>query len=182
MSGAWARASLWGPLEDLHQVEILNGLFLEPFHHLLEHVEGLALVLDERIVLAVAAKADALLQVIHVEEVVFPKRVEDAQHDHALVLAHGFGADDLLFRCVTLFELLENRVAEFLPVERFGLDAFGLDSDAEACEDAVFQALEIPVVNVCLDRAELIDQIAEYSRNVVFEDQVLLIKAFEQAT
>ena len=54
-----------------------------------EHLEGFLLVGDERILLRVAAEADAFLEVIHREEVVFPEAVEDGEHDDALVVAHG---------------------------------------------------------------------------------------------
>jgi len=37
----------------------------------------------QRIMLAVAAQADALFQVIHAEEVIFPLRVDHAEHDGA---------------------------------------------------------------------------------------------------
>ena len=47
-------------------------------------VEALLLVLDERIALAVAAQADAFLQVVEAVEVVLPLRVDDLQHDVAL--------------------------------------------------------------------------------------------------
>ena len=75
------------------------------------------------------------------EQVIFPLRVDHAQHDHALVVAHGLGADELFFGVVALFELVEDGVAQFLAIHLLGLDAFGVDVDAEAGEDRVFQAL-----------------------------------------
>src|SRR3984957_8361401 len=83
------RAWIGWPLHDLHQVEITNRVFLEALHHGFEHVEGFSLVLDQRIVLAISAQADALFEVIHAEQVIFPLLVDHAQHDHALVMAHG---------------------------------------------------------------------------------------------
>ena len=71
-------------------------------HHLLEHLEGLLLVGDERVLLRVAAEADALLEVVHVEEVLFPEAVEDGEHDDALVVAHLRLAEDLLLDVVAL--------------------------------------------------------------------------------
>ena len=79
--------------DDLHQVKIASRVFLEALHHGFEHVERLALVLDQRILLPIATKTDSLFEVVHIEQVVFPLLVEDAQHDHALVIAHGFGTD-----------------------------------------------------------------------------------------
>jgi hypothetical protein len=73
--------------EDLHAEEVAGGVFLEAHHHGSKRLEGLLLVLDEGILLAVAAEADAFLEVIHVEEVFFPEGVEDGEHDDALVVA-----------------------------------------------------------------------------------------------
>ena len=53
-----------------------------------EHLEGFLLVGDERVLLRVAAEADAFLEVVHGEEVVLPEAVEDGEHDDALVVAH----------------------------------------------------------------------------------------------
>ncbi len=65
----------------------------------------------KRIVLPVAAQADALFQVVHTEKVVFPLRIEHTQHDHALVIAHGIGTNEIFFGIVASFEFVENRVA-----------------------------------------------------------------------
>jgi hypothetical protein len=62
------------PLQNLHQVEIADRVFLEALHHRFEHLERFFLVLDQRIVLAVAAQADALFQVVHAEQMIFPLR------------------------------------------------------------------------------------------------------------
>ena len=154
-------ASVRRALDNLHQVEIAGRVFLEALQHGLEHLKRFFLVLDQRIVLAIAAQADALLEVIHAQEVIFPLRVENAEHDHALVMAHGLGADQLFFRVVALFQLFENRIAEFLPVQVFRLHAFRNEIDAEASEDRVFQAFDVPVVSVALGRAILFHQVAE---------------------
>ena len=51
--------------DDLHAEEVADGVFLEAHHHAFEHLEGLALVGDERVLLGVAAEADAFLEVVH---------------------------------------------------------------------------------------------------------------------
>ena len=98
--------------------------------------------------LPVAAQADALFQVVHREQMIFPLPVDHAQHDHALVIAHGLGADQLLFRVVALFELLENRVAEFLAIHLLRLQSLGIDVDPEARKNRILQPFEVPVVGV----------------------------------
>ena len=132
--------------------------------------------------LPVPAQPDAFLQVIHAEQVIFPLLVDHAQHDHALVMAHGLRADEFFFGVVALFELFENRVAEFLPVQIVGLHAFGNKIDAEAGEYRVFQALDIPVRGVRLGRAIFFHQLGENRRNIILQDQIFLIGPFEQAT
>ena len=93
---------MWLPVgaEDLHAEEEADGVFLELQHHGFEHVEGLALVGHQRILLRIAAQADALLEVVHREQVVLPQAVDDAEHHHALVIAHGCGAEDFLLGLV----------------------------------------------------------------------------------
>ena len=99
-----------------------RGVLLELQHHRLEHLEGLLLVRDERVLLRVAAKADSFLEVVHCEQVIFPEPVEDREHDDALVVAHGLWAEDLLLEVVARTELLEDDLAELMPVERVGVD------------------------------------------------------------
>src|SRR5262249_3720220 len=62
-----------------HLEELLDHDFLQVVDHLLEHVERFLLVLGERIALAVPAEADALFQVIHVQEVLAPELIDAAE-------------------------------------------------------------------------------------------------------
>ena len=50
--------------------------------------------------LGVSAQADALFQVVHVQQVVFPLLIDDAEHQHTLVIAHGLGAKQFFFGLV----------------------------------------------------------------------------------
>ena len=52
----------------------------------------------------------------------------------------------------TFLELVEDRIAQFLAVQRLRLDAFGKNVHAEAGEDRIFQALHVPFVGMGLDR------------------------------
>ena len=111
--------------------------------------------------LAISAQSNALLQVVHTKEVIFPLLIEHAQHDHALVVAHGLGPNQLFLGFVTVFEFLENRVPKLLPVQRLGLDAFRHEVDSKTGEDRVFQAFDIPIIGVGLNRNVLFQQVAE---------------------
>src|SRR5262245_1566452 len=62
---------------DLRLPEVLDHAVLDALHHGLEDLERLLLVLDERVALAVAAEADALLEVVDVEQVVLPLLIDD---------------------------------------------------------------------------------------------------------
>ncbi len=88
--------------QNLHPEQEPDRVLLELQHHRFEHVEGLALVLHQRILLRIAAQTDAFLQVVHREQVVLPQPVDHAQHHHPLVVAHGRRAQNLLLRLVAL--------------------------------------------------------------------------------
>src|SRR5690606_31320064 len=83
VSGATGRRSA-GPADNGTQPpEIPHHLVVDPILHRLEEREALFLVLDERIALAVAAQADAFLEVIEAVEVVLPLLIDDLQHEVA---------------------------------------------------------------------------------------------------
>src|SRR6185503_10190237 len=80
--------------------------------HLLEELVRLALVRDERVLLAVAAQIDPLSQLLHGGEVLDPVRVDRAQEHPALDRARDLRAEHLLARLVGLVDELGHRVAE----------------------------------------------------------------------
>src|SRR5438477_7030882 len=159
-------------LHHLHEVEIANGIFLEALHHGFEHVEGFALVLHQRIVLGIAAQADAFLEVVHVQQVIFPLLVDNSEHDHALVVAHGIGAEALFFGVVALAQLLKDGIAQLGAVEFFQRHAFGSQIHAEASEELVLERGEIPLIGMLGSRRVLIEQVAEDSFNVILNDEL----------
>ena len=61
-----------------------------------------------------------------------------------------------------------------------GLDSFRQNVHAEAGEDRVLQALDVPIFGMDFDRAELVHHIAENAGDVVFEDEFFLLHALEQ--
>src|SRR5579871_5124598 len=80
----------------LHAQELLDDVGLHAPHHLLEDLEALLLVLLERVELAVAAQPDALLEVLHREQVLAPETVEGLEHDETLEVAHHRGPEEPL--------------------------------------------------------------------------------------
>src|SRR6266508_2862711 len=61
--------------DQLHVVDVPDELVADPGLHLVEHREGFAAVLGERVALAVRPEVDALLQVVHLVQVLAPLRV-----------------------------------------------------------------------------------------------------------
>src|SRR4051812_18671377 len=82
-----------GHLEVEHEAD---GLLLDAVHHRGEHVEALALVLDQGVALRVGAEVDALAEVVHLVEVLAPLAVQHGQQHPPLQLAHDLLADLLL--------------------------------------------------------------------------------------
>ena len=131
--------------------------------------------------LAVASQADTLFQVIHVEQMIFPLRIEHTQHDHALVIAQRVRADELFFGVVTRLQQIEDGIAQFLAAQSFRLQTLGEDVYPRAGENRIFQTLDVPVFRVHLDAAELIEQFAEDAGNIILKNQIFLVEALEQA-
>ena len=64
----------------------------QSLQHLLEQVEGLALVFVERVLLGIGAQPDPLAQVIQTQQVLLPHLVEDLQQQALFDHAHDLGA------------------------------------------------------------------------------------------
>jgi hypothetical protein len=80
----------------------------------LEELVALALELDERITLSHRAQADAFAQVIHLVEVVAPRRVEDVQHHETLRLAHHLRAEVRFLLRVRLVHIAQDELAQLV--------------------------------------------------------------------
>src|SRR5207253_1035791 len=82
----WRRR--WRLLPDLHPKDGRRDVELDVVEQLLECLEGLVLVLDQRVLLAEGPQADALLEVFHHGQVADPLGVDGPEHDPLLDLAH----------------------------------------------------------------------------------------------
>ena len=67
---------------------------------------------------------------VHREQVILPETVEHTEHDHALVIAHGLFADDLLLGGVPLLQLFKDRLAQFVAGEF--IEVYTLRDEIEA--------------------------------------------------
>src|SRR3954451_821761 len=79
--------------DEFDAVDVLDEVLADRRRERLEHIERLALVLDEWVLLSVGPQVDALLQIVHLVEMLAPLRVGDVQQDDPLELAHHVGAD-----------------------------------------------------------------------------------------
>ena len=75
----------------MHQ--LAGHRFAQARQHVLEQGEALALVLVQRIALAVAAEADDLAQMLERDEMLAPQMVERLQQHRLLDLAHDLRAE-----------------------------------------------------------------------------------------
>ena len=139
---------------DLEVEQEADGLLLHRFHHRGEHVEALALVLDEGVALRHRAQPDALLQVVHLVQVLAPLAVEH-RHDHAaLELAEHLRAEILLALVIGGLRVGDEFLEQVL-AGQVGLLAAGLldrlvDGERDRIErlERGPQLVEIPLLRV----------------------------------
>src|SRR5437660_5540334 len=70
---------------------VMADLRFDVNHQLLENLERLGLVLDERITLAMRAQADAVTQTVHLIEMLLPELIDGAENDITLNLFESVG-------------------------------------------------------------------------------------------
>jgi hypothetical protein len=128
--------------------DVGDGLALDGVLHGHEHVEALALVLDQRVALADGAQADALLEVVHLVEVLAPVPVEDGQEHSALEGVEQVGAELGLAFLVGALGVVEEHVLELGMVEAVELEGLGVDLGRVELADRLEQALEVPLLGV----------------------------------
>ena len=129
--------------------EIADDFFLDAPPHVLEELEAFFLVFDQRIALAVAAQADAFLEVIERVEVVLPLRVDDLQHQIALDAAHQVGRDDLFLLLVLGPHPLPEHVAQLFGAAILEADLLVVAlGQAKDLGEVALERVEIPLVLV----------------------------------
>ena len=120
------------------------------------------LVLDQRIALAVAAEADAFLQVVERVEVVLPLRIDDLQHDVALDAPQQVGPDHLLFLLVARLDQRPERVADFVGALLVELQRFDCSVSRPNTRDTSrVKRGNVPLLEVGLLAGEALDLIFE---------------------
>src|SRR5580658_7802194 len=144
-------------LLDLNVEEIADGFVVDARHHVFEHDEGFFFELDERILLTVAAEADAFFQVVEREEVVFPLGIDDIENDAALEPADEVRAKLLFFFFVARGDGFHRGFREFVVAQGTGIGAGGFGVDAELRVNFGEELRGVPLVGMLLARAERVD-------------------------
>src|SRR4029077_1564802 len=129
---------------DAHQ--LLDHVRLHAADQLLEQVVAFLLVLLQRVLLAVAAQPDALLQVVHAEEVVAPQVVERLQPDDALEVAHHRRGEGGLAFGVRLSHALDHQLLHLSGARHPGGDLGQVEPQVELREHRVVEGLQVPLV------------------------------------
>ena len=130
--------------------------------------------------LSIAAKTDSLFEVVHVQQVVFPLAIEDAEHDHALVVAHGVGSNQTLLGFITLLQLVKNCVSQLLPIELVEVNLLRNDVNAELREHLGFEAAQVPLIGMGVFRRILIEQIGNDAGDIIVKNEFLLLDSLKQ--
>src|ERR1035437_6968615 len=91
---------LFGIDLNLDVEQVADRLLLDRLVHRLEEQEPLALVLHQRVTLGHGPQTDALLQVIHLIQVLTPFAVKDGAHDPTLHLAGDLFTQSKLSRVI----------------------------------------------------------------------------------
>src|SRR5260370_15620275 len=172
-SGAWWRATTAGRLRPklhfvgmlfrllpLNLVEVADGFVIDAGHHVFKEHEGFFLELDERIFLAVAAQADAFLEVVEGEQVVFPLGIDDVENDAALEPAHQLGTELLFFFLVALGDGFDRGFGELVVAERAGIGASGFGVNAKLTVHLGEKLRGIPLIGMLLAGAEGVNEFA----------------------
>ena len=134
----------------------------------MEHREALALVFDQRVALCHRPKTDAVLEVIHLVEVVSPTAVNNRQHDTTLeftdsVFTQRALADSVLnhrvrnqFSCdVRGYDLCAVFGQDFVHRDRHGEDLTNIDPEA----------FQVPFIRVAGAARVLFDNLGDASLN-----------------
>ena len=130
----------------------------QPGQHGVEECEGFLLVFVQRVLLRISAQADALAQVVQLEQVLLPDLVEKLEQDALLRLAHDVCAPVRgLFRHAPV-QRRENAPADFLVRNAFLFRPVpGREIDGKHTAQLVLEALRIPLLRQRLFRDETMD-------------------------
>ena len=132
-------------LHDLDVHHVAHEVLGDRLHHRPEHLVALALPLGERVLLTHRPEVDALLEVVHLLEVLTPALVDDAQHHLALDLAHHVGTELGLALLVVSGGLGHDEVVEGVGVASLG-ELLGGQRGRPEQRQLLGQPVDVPLV------------------------------------
>src|SRR5688572_14222502 len=144
----------------LQPPQVADDLFLDAAAHVLEEREAFFLVLDERIALAVAAQADAFLQVIERVEVILPLLIDDLQHDVAFNARQDLARHELFLVLVLRDHARPQMVAQLAAAHLVDAAQVVL-VEREDLRQLALERRQVPLVVVLVLGGELLDAIVE---------------------
>src|SRR5438552_3685271 len=147
--------ALWWALVPLHLnvEEVADRLIVDARHHIFKQCEGFLLELDERILLPVAAQADAFFQVVERKQMVLPLRVYHIENDAALEPAHDVRADLRLFLLVAFVHGCDDCAGQLIRIQLRRISPGGLCVDPELRVRLGQKLGYIPLLRVLCARA-----------------------------
>src|SRR6266478_3812717 len=163
----------------LNVEEIANRFIVDARHHVFEERERFFLELDNGIFLRVAAKADAFLQVVQREQVVFPLRIHHVENDAALEPAHQVRAELLFLFLVALLDGFGRSVGKLVVAQSAWIGACRFHVDAKLRIALREKLRGVPLIGMLLARAEGFGQFTHH----VFrdaQDVIALVFAFQR--
>ena len=145
----------------------MDGILADRGDHLIEHGKAFDAVLDHRVMLAVAAQAHALLELVHIVDMLHPLGVNIAQQADALQLAHRLFTVALFLRGqdihAALIQLIGNALAGQLTQLLGGVVEIG--GQAQPVHKVAAQTGKVPIIGrfaVQVVRARSINRLAHH--------------------
>ena len=93
------------------------------FNHDGKHFKTFTLIFIQRVFLAIAAQTDALLQMIHIQEMFFPIGINHLQKNNPFKITHAFNTDPLFLLLIgalgNLLQLIDKPVVVQILFVRF---------------------------------------------------------------
>jgi len=84
----WSRRLFAFMTNGLYMKQPLDRVRFDPFHHAGEEIKPLTFVFNQGVFLSVAAKTDAVAQMVHPQQVILPMMIDDLKHEGLFEKTH----------------------------------------------------------------------------------------------
>jgi len=175
----WLRRCRRGLFRRPNQEEEAHSFGINAIHQLIKKNKCFFLELDQRVFLPVPAQADAFLQMVEREEMVFPLAVHHVQQDVALQPAQRLRAEERLFLFVTRANFFDEQIAHRFMIQRRKIHAHGFGIEAELVQNFVGELRDVPLVRMLFARAIGLDQFIRDGVGAL-QHELFLVAAFQE--